>query len=1225
MNLGTKIVDFLISKIPNFLEKKINKVKWEQFFLNTGRFLTASQENKDRFDADLAIAFSAKNLKDIAKELYHKPAFYLKDELLKRLNTLLDEYELDRREKEYFVKQFINAIFTYIEVNESEMYLQLFLGDLKNELDCQLEMMSNKLDLIYQKLGDLEEKNIFTILDIEKDLFDKSNNYGKLKLEHFKIDDDEAIRQINYKIENNENIHIIGKSKEETLYLILNEIKKHSKEYKIYIIKNSKAWDKLRFNDIKNCILIPYFNDSEVHSIRNNINIFIYNEEESYAGFEKICLRKRLKKNIIQSLEDFGYPNQKAYEIFDLTNGLYVPLKKYLFDMKQINLYKVDSNHKKYVECALLINQWKEEDGDKEFISNLVGVTYEDFIEIIDQYTIGENPIFIKNKGYINTYRLTSLYDAWNELSTTISDKKWISFLENTIIIFNEIDSSINDKLKENYKFSVSESKTKYSDYMKNGILKSLIMKKNFVPNNDKTILYKINETLKLILDKIKNISEFAEFAKYMNDVCEINPSIFLDFMNSNINNEEFINLFKLKSDFLFCTDYYIQYLWAIEKLLFIKEYQLTAIELLFKLDSKNIDYKNKNSPRETLLDVFCAWLNVIPIDVDNKIEIAKCMMSKYDNAWSIIVSNLPNSRNNISLTINKPLYLNSEEFKSEQIDRYNEIFVEYFQLCLSYCDNCKRLIKLIKKMKYYSDDIKNQVIALYNQIVNNFSDEEKIELKNELKEIIYNNRFYNNNEYSLSEESLAIYEELYNQILLKNNVYDYKYLFEKYNKFALINPVPYSNDNWYEKNNELRKCEINEKIKEFIEKNYDIIELVKLCDDCNSDLGWYIAEIFDEGTFKEETLNMLIKYSPEFNLVRYVVYFRLTNYLIFNNIVNILVNKNISSTIITEILNCGSLNKKLYDTVNSLSDEIKKLYWKRDIRVEQKSSKDEIILYIEEIIKYGDFRSGVYLIFSVNELLCSEEVYKYLIRIWANINGYNPNTMDKYYLEEILKIAQDYAINSNNYDIILKLAQFEIVVYKVIEYQNMRCYNYLIKIDPRLYANLLYYTFKSEDGKEKNEKIAENLFGLYLNTKFCPMENNGKVNYEELKIWVSKFKEELDIQKQSKLFKSSIGSLFAFSPLGTDKYMPCEAVRKVIEEEFDRELMTSYIVAERNKRGVFTPNGGKTEHQLALKYKENAEKIRINFPNTAKIFDELYEEYENDSLAERKSAEDDY
>ena len=118
----------------------------------------------------------------------------------------------------------------------------------------------------------------------------------------------------------------------------------------------------------------------------------------------------------------------------------------------------------------------------------------------------------------------------------------------------------------------------------------------------------------------------------------------------------------------------------------------------------------------------------------------------------------------------------------------------------------------------------------------------------------------------------------------------------------------------------------------------------------------------------------------------------------------------------------------------------MKKIYWGSYIRIEQKISRDEIKLYIEEVIKYGNFQSCVYLIYSVKDKLSSEEIYNYIIRIWDNIKGYNVSTTDKYCLEEILKIAQNYAFNSNDYDIILKLAQFEIVIYKVIDYHNMFC-----------------------------------------------------------------------------------------------------------------------------------------------------------------------------------------
>lgn len=40
---------------------------------------------------------------------------------------------------------------------------------------------------------------------------------------------------------------------------------------------------------------------------------------------------------------------------------------------------------------------------------------------------------------------------------------------------------------------------------------------------------------------------------------------------------------------------------------------------------------------------------------------------------------------------------------------------------------------------------------------------------------------------------------------------------------------------------------------------------------------------------------------------------------------------------------------------------------------------------------------------------------------------------------------------------------------------------------------------------------------------------------------------------------------------------MPCEAVRVMIEEYYSESLMTSYVVAEENKRGVHTADDGRS------------------------------------------------
>lgn len=1224
MNLNSKIVDVLLNKIPDIIKSKIYLKKWEQLFQNAGEFLTSCQENKDRFDSELAIAFSEANLKEIAHELYNKPAYYLKDVLSNKLNSLLDIYELNRKDKSYFVEQFLNIIFSYIENNDRQMYQELYLGELKKELELQLQSITDKLDLITQKLGNIEEKNILTIYDIEKELYNKSKK-SKLNLEQFKIDDKEAIRQISLKIENNDNIHIIGKSKEETLYLILNEIKKYSTQYKVYIIKTLEAWEKLRLNCIFNCILIPYYNEDEIHAIKNNINIFIYDEEETIINQEKIHLRKRLKKNIIQSLEEIGYNSKQAFKIFKDTNGLFAPMKRYLFDMRKINKYKVDKNHKKIIGFALLLNQWTEDCGDKELISELTGHNYDLFIDIINQYTIGENPIFIKNNERINSYRLASLYDSWEELSKLISVDMWEIFLSKLINVFADIDKSLIYSLDNNYEFPINISNTKYSEYMKNGILKSLIMKKNYISNSEKNIDNKISVTVNEIIGKVETMEQFADLSQYINDLCEIEPGLVLEFIDKNINNKEFIKLFEKNSDYMI-GDYYIQYLWAIDKLLFLQNYQIEAIELLFKLDSKNIKYNTSSSPKDRLLDIFCAWMNIIPIDLDDKLSISEKLIEKYENAWYIFSGNLPNSRNHIILNINKPMYMNIEDFESVQIDKYYDFFNMYFTLCLRHCDTCNKLIELIDKMKYYEQDVQDDVTKFFEKNLYKYDDVEKLRLKNKLKEIIYENRFYNNSDWALNDKSLIIYEKLYNSVILKNKILEFKYLFKEHNDFPILNPIPFDADKSINKNDELRIEERKNKIKEFIDHQYDISELIKECDFENSNLGWYIAESFDKGVFRETTLNSLIELSPNINLRKYAGYFKHNDFLIYSNIINILVNRNIDSEVIANVLDLGFLDKRLYDIIIRLSKDINEKFWTRNLIPDSKETTEHIILFIEKSIEFGNFESSIHLIFYAKENLKSEDIYNYILRIRElNKSRKVYNVGDKYLLKESLKKAQKYALDTNDYNIILNLAQFEISVYKLIEYKNMQCYNYLIKIDPRLYAGLLNYIFKKDDKELIDKKMSETLFGLYLSTKFCPAELDGKVLYKELNHWVNKFKELLINQKQTKLIKSILGSLLAYSPVGDDGCIPCEAVRLLIEAEFDKELLSSYVMAERNKRGVHTPDAGTTEHNLALKYKNNANQIRAKYPKTAKIFDKLYESYESDSIIERKRAEDDF
>jgi len=100
------------------------------------------------------------------------------------------------------------------------------------------------------------------------------------------------------------------------------------------------------------------------------------------------------------------------------------------------------------------------------------------------------------------------------------------------------------------------------------------------------------------------------------------------------------------------------------------------------------------------------------------------------------------------------------------------------------------------------------------------------------------------------------------------------------------------------------------------------------------------------------------------------------------------------------------------------------------------------------------------------------------------------------------------------------------------------------------------------------------------------------------------------------------LGRLLAHSPAGSDGYYPCEPVRKVIEDNDNEDLLSSYRTEIYNERGVFSPSAGKEELRIANRFKENADHLAIKYPRTASIYYGLYKGYEDESKKERDRAE---
>ena len=79
-------------------------------------------------------------------------------------------------------------------------------------------------------------------------------------------------------------------------------------------------------------IYIPWFYADEIVSIENNTNIFVFTDEVPSFSDNEIELRPRTYETIRRALTRAGMGVNEANELVSETHGLYIPMKRRIFN-----------------------------------------------------------------------------------------------------------------------------------------------------------------------------------------------------------------------------------------------------------------------------------------------------------------------------------------------------------------------------------------------------------------------------------------------------------------------------------------------------------------------------------------------------------------------------------------------------------------------------------------------------------------------------------------------------------------------------------------------------------------------------------------------------------------------------------------------------------------------------------------------------------------------------
>lgn len=1224
-----KIIDLICKKT----DEAFSSANWKNLFVSTGDFII---KNPDCFAEDLKAVFSKKNLLELSKKMKDRSGFEFSETLRNELYDLMAKHEIPPYDAEEYIRVFSQSIIGYIEEHDKEKTFEMFIGDFRKGTESKFEEVLKNQKLIMSALSSLMNPKVvlFTIADIDSRIR-RQSKYKGLCLDFFEIDDNEFQQKFKNSIDN-KMIFVVGKSHEETIYRILNELKNKYPEKTVFVVESRSEWDKLENNNLSGCVLIPKFYDEIIPAISNNTNIFIYNEDEPCYSSEKLVLRKRTHSNLVGALENVGIEHSEANALAENTHGLYSALRKKLFNEATYTKCPWVESHTDVVMAALLCGKWTDSEGDKLIFEDLAGgISYEKCMQELLEYSRGETPFVVEFKGHrVENMQIASIEDAWEELDCYITDAMWDKFIKLFYEVLIVSEPIFDYPVEKHFEVSIRIPKPDWSQALKRGMLRTLVMRAFYRKHDENQ--YVVDNIIKEILETINTTKRWMYISQYMPELCEASPKAVIERLEKELESPSGLKeLFETNDgDFMTSRHYYTYILFAVEQLLQQKQYVVRAVDWLWEMDSYNIKYSFSNSPKEILGTVFCAWTNISVLTVYQKIELSKKAVEKHSNAWDVIYSNFPDRRNSVCSTLSTPRYRTIDEPEALYQNQLVKTYIEYLDVCVNHIDgDIDRWKKIIDALHMYPSENQDDIFDKLVEATKTMSDSDKTQIKNKLRNTLYRHRYFSDADWSVSEDVLKKYESVFNTISVKNKVYDFLYLFTQSYDFPLLNPIPFHREEKSslirEENEILREKEILSQFKVFKENGYSIDELIELAaiNDKYS-IGEVLAEFYCEKIFDEKIFKKLL--DSDSSLKQADEYARTmcrVGAVSVNAMLKTTKEITNNSRFIAWIVSLETITDDKTALIRDEREDVKREYWRLNLRRTLANGVGETVCLwaLNECKKYGTLDSYLQLLFDIKDQITVFNLYNSILCLSDFKTGVQHSTTD-YYLKKLLEILQLKYMDDAEKCVSLGFLEWQ--CRNILEWEDMKCVQKVMKIDPSMYAAIVKIIYKADDTDEITEKQKESANALYagfIKAQFCPCEKDGKVDYNELKSWVDSFKVMLSEQKQSGLFGHLLGRLFPFSPVGEDGCMPCESVRKIIEDNPDDSLKREYAVTEFNKRGVFTFSAGQEEMELSENYKMNAQKLQEKYPHTAEIYFNLSNSYKHDAEMERKRAENEF
>ncbi len=986
----------------------------------------------------------------------------------------------------------------------------------------------------------------------------------------------------------------------------------------VLIVDKVEALHTLKNLNFSGIIILNNIDTSQdnIQFIKSMRSINILAVFDSHRGAEESIVVKPVR---VHQLEDFFKEKMPSMRLtnaeIEQSYGVIECLRCYL-------IYKHDGLNSPR-RCAVnqgdmlayfIADSW---DGAHEcdilFLQGICGKTKEQIASDISKLK-GENFPFVRGVG-VKVLGLNKI-EAWHYSAPAIDEDNIKSIFTHIKGVFKESDPKWSLEADKRFAAEIYDAKAKYSHTLKEGIVRSLLFmfKHAHICSIPDLLKDRISYCIKEIFAGINSWQEWASIDPFLPTLAETAPEEFLDWLEDSAlkRRTSLEALFSDEQTSNFLTSGGCKYcglLWGLERLMWIKDYAVRSMFALADLSALPIGKAYSNSPLDSLSSAFIFWMPQCVLSYQERLSVIKKITQKNPDIGRKLVNKALHALS--SAHIQAPAYEIAEPYKDsaeEETAYYKELVA---LLLLSAKSDPKALLEIYKKS---GNDLHTKYKIL--QLLEPFEWDRELALKlwERLRtDLYYAKRRAEKRIESLPKEYVKTLEAAYEKFTPADEADKIAWVFKCMPKFPYeVSPKKYRDE----------RPEVGVRI-EMLEEYLDaegLDALPKLLG--KIEFMHEIAEAACKGSFCMRIDSLMASYSmsSDESLKKFA-----KNYL-----ANIYYHRR--KDFISLYEKAGFEERKRFlcslpydDFVRDAlvqSEEYNTFYWQNCY-----GSVDENTPYSDEYI--DGFISADRIEKALNGIYFLKKKVKTstLFQLLSKCTQEKFHKISAHESHEILGLFEEIYRRAENGEIIdgvlcANLERVFLVFFDHLYTDLHPRYLYMILLDnPSVYMEIVRIVYLN-DKKEAAERTEgsnamppEIAYRILESLRTVPGldASTDKFDSDTYKKWVCVVLKLAAEQGYIIGAKISLAHTLQFTPAGSDGIWPHEALRDLLEDELKYDFIDTFVMEKMNSRGVTTRSigeGGKQEHDLASKYNDEAAKLNVEYPHTAKLLSSIAVRY---------------